>query len=101
MIGKQNFTPSELVLGLLKGMCEELYELYEAIPQKRSSIVASGGAVRKNKVLKKLIADQFGASVFVNTCEEEAATGAALFSAFTIGKIPYNNGFSDFIVYGE
>ena len=101
MIGRHNFTPPELILGVLKGMCGELYELYEAIPQKRSNLVASGGAVRKNKVLQKLLADQFGVPVFVNAGEEEAATGAALFSAFAIGKIAYQNGFPEYICYGE
>ena len=67
--------------------------------EKKSSIVASGGGVRNNDVLKKLIADRFGATVSVNTVKEEAATGAALFSAFVAGKISYNNGFSDYISY--
>jgi sedoheptulokinase len=98
-IDRQNFTPSALVLGVLRGMCNELYELYEGFEEKKTNIVASGGGVRKNEVLKKLIADRFGASVSVNATNEEAATGAALFAAFVVGKVKYNNGFYEYINY--
>ena len=98
-IDRENFTPSELVLGVLRGMCNELYELYEIIGEAKTNIVASGGGVRKNEVLKRLIADRFCASVSINATNEEAATGVALFSAFAAGKANYNNGFSEYISY--
>ncbi len=78
-------------------MCAELYELYESFYIKCSHIVASGGAVKKNEVLKSLIKDTFLMSVVENTLIEEAATGAALFSALAIGKIDYKNGFYDYL----
>ncbi len=96
-IGRQNFTPSALVIGVLKGMCNELYGLYEDFENKKTRIVASGGAIKRNETLRKLMEDRFGMSVSINTVGEEAATGAALFSALAIGKIEYNNGFSDYI----
>jgi sedoheptulokinase len=99
MIDKRNFTPQALILGFLRGMCNELYDLYECLGEKRNNVVVSGGAVRKNDVLKRLIADRFLAAVSVSVVEEEAATGAALFSAFCVGKIKYNNGFSEYIIY--
>ena len=99
MIDKRNFTPQALILGFLRGMCNELYDLYESLGEKRNNVVVSGGAVRKNDVLKRLIADRFLAAVSVSVVEEEAATGAALFSAFCVGKIKYNNGFSEYIIY--
>lgn len=98
-IDRENLTPSAFVIGILRGMCNELYELYEVLEEKRTNIVASGGAVKKNEVLKKLISDRFSASVSVNTTNEEAAMGAALFSAFVAGKINYENGFSEYISY--
>ncbi|MBQ8392989.1 MAG: MerR family transcriptional regulator [Clostridia bacterium] len=98
-IDRQSFTPSALIIGVLKGMCNELYELYGAFNDRKTSIVASGGAVKKNEVLKKLIAERFGMTVDVNTVEEEAATGVALFSALAAGKIKYNSGFSEYIRY--
>jgi sedoheptulokinase len=97
MIDRQNFTPSSLVLGVLNGMCNELYELYEAFPTRANKIIASGGAVRNISVLKKLIAKRFDASVSVNQIKEEASTGVALFSAFVTKKIRYNDGFSSYI----
>jgi sedoheptulokinase len=97
MIDRQNFTPSSLVLGVLNGMCNELYELYEAFPTRANKIIASGGAVRNISVLKKLIAKRFDASVSVNQINEEASTGVALFSAFVAKKIRYNDGFSSYI----
>ena len=98
-IDRENFTPSSLVIGVLRGMCNELYELYECFGITKKNIVASGGGVRKNDVLKRLIADRFGASVSVNTVNEEAAMGAALFAGFVSGKVIYNDGFSEYINY--
>jgi len=98
-IGRQNFTPAALVLGTLDGMCGELYELYRLFPTEGTRIVASGGAVRKNDVLKKRLQDRFGMPIQVNTVEEEAAGGVALFAALAVGKIAYHNGFSDYIAY--
>lgn len=96
-IDRYGFTPSALVLGVLKGMCNELYDLYEKVPEKKRHIVASGGAVKRTEILKSIIAQRFGASVKANKIEEEAATGAALFSSFASLKIEYNNGFYDYI----
>jgi hypothetical protein len=36
-------------------------------------------------------------TVSVNSESEEAATGAALFSAFAVGRIEYGDGFHDYI----
>ncbi len=96
-IDRLNFTPANLALGVLKGMCNELYSLYEGFDANKKHIVASGGAVRNNQLLRKLIADRFGMIVSVNEVCEEAAVGAALFSAFTVGQIKYDNGFSEYI----
>lgn len=96
-IDKDKFTPSNLILGVLRGMCAELYELYEQFSKKCTNVIASGGAIKKNEVLQLLIKDVFSMEVTGNTFKEEAATGAALFSALALGKIDYKNGFSDYI----
>lgn len=98
-IGRENFTPGGLILGVLRGMCNELYELYASFGETRGKIVASGGAVRKNELLRTLLSERFGMEVSVYAAEEEAATGAALFSALAAGKIAYTDGFSDHIRY--
>ncbi len=100
-IDGQNFTPGALALGVLKGMCEELYELYEGFREKKTKITASGGAVKKNKLLRKLLEEHFGMPVGLNAVDEDAAMGAALFSALAAGIIGYDNGFSEYIKYEE
>ena len=92
-IGRHNFTPSALALGVLRGMCNELYALYGTLPEGKSRIIASGGAVRKVGILRRLLEDRFGMPVSVNAVEEEAAVGAALFSALALGKLEYDDGF--------
>ena len=96
-IDRHSFTPSALILGVLKGMCNELYELYQHVPNKKTHMVASGGAVKRTEVLRNIMAERFGVSVSTNRVEEEAATGVALFSALATKKIKYNNGFSDYL----
>ena len=92
-IDRNSFTPSDLVIGVLNGMCNELYGLYKAFGSLKTRIVASGGAVKRNEVLRSLLSDRFGMKVSINTVEEEASMGAALFSALAAGKIIYNNEF--------
>ena len=96
-----NFTPSALVLGVINGMCDELYNLYLVGKLKKSHIVASGGAVRKNRTLRRVLEDRFGMSVSVSSVKEEAATGAALLCAYTIGRIEYKDGFGEYIKYTQ
>lgn len=99
MIDRQNFTPSNLVLGVLKGMCNELYALYSLFPEKKSKAIASGGAIQKNDILKCLIGDTFDMSVFTSKMKEETATGVSLFAAFATGNAEYNDGFGKYIKY--
>ncbi|MBE6640943.1 MAG: MerR family transcriptional regulator [Ruminococcaceae bacterium] len=96
-----SFTPSALILGVISGMCDELYGLYGALGIEKSHIVASGGAIRKNSVLRKVLEDRFCMTVSVCSVKEEAATGAALYSAYALDLIEYKNGFPDFIKYVE
>ena len=98
-IDLNGFTPCALILGVIHGMCDELYKLYQKMNVKKTHIVASGGAVRKNTVLKKVLEDKFAMSVSICSVKEEAATGAALFSAYAIGKTEYKGGFTDCIKY--
>ena len=94
-----NFTPSALILGVINGMCDELYKLYQEGHLEKSHIVASGGAIRKNNILRKVLEDKFGMTVSVNSVKEEAATGAALFSSYSICMIEYKDRFCDYIKY--
>ena len=98
-IDRQNFTPSALILGVLRGMCDELYGLYRGFGEKKTRIVASGGAIKRNDILQRVMADRFGLPLSLLAAEEEAAVGAALFAALAAGEIRYDDGFGTYIAY--
>lgn len=79
-ISTENFTPAALTYGVLDGMAEELYEMYQTIEagtgQKKIKIVASGNGMRKNKWLQKIVSEKFHMPLQLAEYEEEAAVGA-------------------------
>lgn len=83
-LSEDNFTPQGLVLGVLRGIARELYEMYEIIVQgtgiPSDTLVASGNGVRKNQVLQKIFQELFQAELVLAEWEEEAACGAAISS---------------------
>ncbi len=82
-----NFTPGNVVVATMRGMIRELYEHFSHISQiKPQRIVASGNAVRKNKILREIIAEYFGIQPELSVIPEEAAIGAALYSLKYIKK---------------
>ncbi len=85
-----NFTPAELTRGFLWGMAEELYSLYAEMLSLTDTpvtkIAGSGNAIRKSKVLKAYLEEKFGLPLNIPAHREEAAFGAALFSAVASGK---------------
>lgn len=84
-ISEDNFTPENMVYGVLQGMAQELYHMYRLI-QERTGItayqmVASGNGLRKNPVLQRIFEKMFGVELTLAPCQEEAACGAAMSSA--------------------
>jgi len=80
-ISEDNFTPENLILGVLQGMVEELYDFYELMPGRSiKRVVASGNGIRKNPVLRLLIENKFAVPVCVPKSEEEAAFGCAIYA---------------------
>ena len=76
-----NFTPANLILGVLYGMAEELKTYFDNIGHEGiSHIVAAGNAVKLNTVLQKIIGKTFHSSIALTTNDEEAAFGSALFA---------------------
>lgn len=76
-----NFTPAHLTLGVLRGICEELYGLYTAMPLtlgEKQRLVGSGNAIRKNMLLQRIFSDRFGMTLMIPLYEEEAAFGMSL-----------------------
>ncbi len=97
-IGVADFTPAKLILGVLYGMCRELHTLYLAAGVPKKKVVASGGAVQKNTVLQRVIAEMFATEPILSTQVEEAAVGAALFSAVACGVLPDIDAVSEYIL---
>lgn len=97
-ISDSNFTPGQLLLGILDGMCRELYDLFPAeLLQKKHTLIASGNAVRRIPILRELMETRFSKPVFLSMTKEEAATGAALFASLSAHLLGDVSAFSDFI----
>lgn len=89
-ISEDNFTPEQLTNGFLWGMVSELYELYSGMDpdNKAAFMVGSGNAVRKSRVLRGYLEEQFGLKLKIPKHNEEAAFGAALYAAVSAGAYP-------------
>lgn len=89
-IGEASFTPGALALGVLQGMANELHEGFDpaAHPHIRR-LVASGNAVRKNPMLRRLLSETFGMPLLLTAQQEEAALGAALLGGVAGGILSY------------
>lgn len=83
-ITEDNFTPGQLALGFIYGICRELHEFIDKNTDK-NIVVASGNAVRKIPIMKNVLEDIFNMPVLVSYAKEEASVGAALFSASASG----------------
>jgi len=77
-ISENNLTPGYLALGILRGMVEELYLMYEISGADAASVVLSGNAARKNPLLCTLAETRFRLPARLCPVREEAAVGAAL-----------------------
>lgn len=81
-ICEDNFTPGQLIRGVMTGMARELYEMYRKIAYstgiRAELLVASGNGLRKNALLRGIFSEMFGAELRPARFEEEAACGAAL-----------------------
>ena len=85
-IREAQFTPGALAAGVLRGMAEELHSMYETMPHTQiTQLAASGNAIRRNPVLRRILSDVFGMPVSVPAAEEEAAFGAAMYAAVGAG----------------
>ncbi|MDF2592648.1 MAG: hypothetical protein K0S75_2114 [Clostridia bacterium] len=88
-ISSSNFRPENLIVALLRGICEELYSCFHAISDNVKSqdpIYASGNGIRHNPLLVKLVEETFGRRVIVPDNNEEASVGAAKVAMFAINQ---------------
>lgn len=90
-IGVENFHPGAMTAGMLLGILEELYAMYEKMCQmtgkKARILVGSGNGFRKNPLLRELAKELFQMPVAVPLCREEAAYGAAIQSLASLGFV--------------
>ena len=90
-IRRENFRPAWFIRGVLAGMAEELYGLYETLQQQagisRSVLVASGNGVRQNPALQQLLSRRFRMPLQVVENQEEAAFGGAVSGLAAVGAL--------------
>lgn len=84
-IGADNFTPAHFIHGVMQGMADELYTMYDgylALGGKPPvSMVGSGNGLRKNPHLCRIFETTFGVPLLLSQNDEEAACGAAIYAA--------------------
>ena len=88
-IDTDNLTMANLCDGVMNGMVEELYEMYQQmkpfLKKEPNRIVGSGNGIRLNRHLAQRFRDIFGLPLFIPVHKEEAAFGAALFGMCAAG----------------
>lgn len=88
-IGPHNFTAQHLVIGVIEGIVEELFDFYHRLdPQPAvDRLIGSGNALRNNIVMQQIFAKRFGLPLQIPAHQEEAAFGAALCGLTGIGFV--------------
>lgn len=88
---REDLHPAGFIAGVLYGMAQELYGLYQVMkpgaglpPQK---LVASGNGVRRNPCLQRALAETFSMPLSLVEAQEEAAFGAALSALSATGRL--------------
>lgn len=88
-IGTENFTPQALICGVLKGVANELKDMYISANGLLSftpkHLVCSGNGLRKSKVWRDIFSKAFNMSTTLPTHSEEAAVGACVFAGAAAG----------------
>ncbi|MFT3703122.1 MAG: FGGY family carbohydrate kinase [Agriterribacter sp.] len=84
-----NFTADEMILGFVRGICNEVFHFYNAIPHElkknNHTLIGSGNAIKKNPLLCKVLEETFQLPVAVSVHDEDAAFGACM-AAMRAGK---------------
>ncbi len=88
-LSEDNFTPGHFIFGVMKGMAEELHDMYTLgvaqSDKKPSLLIASGNGIRKNKALQRIVSQMFSMQLKIPAHKEEAAYGSAIFSLTSAG----------------
>lgn len=98
-ITTENFNSSQLTLGVLEGMANELLRLYENMGIKKQGVVGSGNGIRKNTSLLRTFERTFGAKLKIPEHLEEAALGATFFGLIACGHLKSSKDVQKMIKY--
>jgi sedoheptulokinase len=81
-ISSVNFTAAELIVGFMKGICKEVLEFYNAMPNElkinKKVLTGSGNAIKKNDLVCKILNNTFNLEVVKSKYDEDAAFGACI-----------------------
>ena len=99
-ISSENFTARHLIYGVIHGMTDELFEIYQKTrDSERDFIVGSGNGLRKNKALQRIICETFNLKMKIPLHTEEAAYGACLYAMTGAGVFKSLNEAQSLIKY--
>lgn len=88
-IGIENLTPENLILGTLKGVSKELFDMYESekalLTATPTTLVCSGNGLRKSEIWRKIFTKDFKMTATLPKHSEEAAVGACVFASVASG----------------
>jgi len=93
-ISTENFSPGHVARSVLEGIAEALagfvrhHAEHPDVAGTFTRVIATGNAVRRNRLLAVSLARAFGLPVFVPEHEEEAAYGAAVLAGVRAGLWP-------------
>ncbi len=88
-IGIENLTPENLIYGTLKGVSEELFDMYESekplLTAAPTILVCSGNGLRKSEIWRRIFTEDFKMEATLPKHSEEAAVGACVFASVASG----------------
>ncbi len=88
-IGVENFTPENLIYGVLDGVASELNDMYtdarKLLEAEHEKLVCSGNGLRKSKLWRDIFEKYFPMNAELPLHSEEAAVGACVFSCAATG----------------
>lgn len=91
-IGTENFTPENLICGVLKGVSKELEGMYSSAMQllrfTPKKLVCSGNGLRKSEIWRKVFENDFNLPSELPKYSEEACVGACVFASSATGEFP-------------
>lgn len=91
-ISTVNFTPQNLIMGFIEGVCDELFYYYTKFPKivtkKKNNFIGSGNAIKLNPILLKVLESKFDSKLKISHINEEAAFGACISAMIGMKYIP-------------